>query len=138
MDEMGVGLDAGQSGRWADGAGRGSVCRSSGRRCLNTLLKQSAGAQPWSNFGPIPQNLGPSSVQWEPWEGLPQGTLSAVCIHQHRSSGTPMNFCAGSFKLSMELIQGRDLGGRPNPESVTHQLCDLEQVSQLVTQFPLL
>ena len=38
----------------------------------------------------------------------------------------------------MELIQGRDLGGRPNPESVTHQLCDLEQVSQLVTQFPLL
>ena len=26
-------VDAGQSGWWADGAGRGSVCRSGGRRC---------------------------------------------------------------------------------------------------------
>lgn len=90
------------------------------------------------NFCPVPQNLDPSSVQREPWEGLPQGTFSAVCIHQHPSSGTPLNFRAGSFKLSMELIQGRDLGGRPHPGSVTYQVCDLEQVSQLVTQFPLL
>ena len=29
----------------------------------------------------------------------------------------------------MELTQGRDLGGRPNPGFVTYQLCDLEQVT---------
>ena len=33
VDEKGVVVGAGQSGRWADGAGRGSVCRSSGRSC---------------------------------------------------------------------------------------------------------
>lgn len=85
----------------------------------------------------VPQNLDLFSGQWEPREVLQQGTFLEGDIHQHRFSGTSINFHAGSCRFSMEFTQGRELEGRPNPGSVSYQLENVGTSFHVyVTQFP--